>query len=102
MATLSGDIAVVERQGSLEGFFREEGASGEVWIGGGVCERVGDVEGVFWAVIVGDDSVRDEVCWARVSLLGVEVDLELLRSLGFATVNFRGARKPSIFQTPDP
>ncbi len=98
MATRSGNMAVEERKGSLEGVLRTSGSSRVVVGGGGVCDL--DGEG-------GEGGGGGEFCSVgkgeRVaSLVGVVVDFEVLRSFGVVNVNFRGARKLSVFHTPEP
>lgn len=99
MATRSGNMAVEERRGSLEWVLRTSGSSRVVvGGGGGVCDL--DGEG-------GEGGGGGEFCSVgngeRVaSSVGVEVDFEVLRSFGVVTVNFRGARKLSVFHTPEP
>jgi len=46
----------------------------------------------------GEESCGDGGC----GLVVVFLFLELLKSLGLAKVSFRGARKPSVFHTPEP
>jgi len=101
MAGFKGDLAVEESMGS------------EVRIG--VVMVV--VLSVWLVILLGEvrgEGVEDEeeeegeeegFCGGVVDGGGVCVrggGLELLRSLGLATVSFKGARKPSVFQTPEP
>ncbi len=87
-------------------------SSGVVFTGGGgVCDvgvdgvvGVVEVVGVVGVVGIGGGGDRDgdSLSGVGLGLLGLFVGLVLLRSPLVATVSFKGARKPLIFQTPEP
>jgi len=107
MATCSGDMdpAASESIGLL--WISSTGFSGVVsspwacpigfWVVKSVGEGGGEEVGEFW--IVGQ-SATSLVCFSLI--LGDVVEFGLLRSFGLAIVNFKGLRKPFVFQTLEP